>query len=341
MSRVLIVTDAWHPQVNGVVRCLEQVGIGLRQYGHEAVFLTPERFWTMPMPTYPEIRLSLAPLGTIAEIIEQSDASHIHIATEGPLGLMTRIHCVSHHLGFTTSYHTRFPEYVAARLPVPSDWSYAYLRWFHSAAATTLVPTRSVERDLKQHGFERLTVWARGVDQEHFSPGPRTRFLDRDRPILLHVGRVAVEKNVEAFLELDVPGTKVVVGDGPQLEELRDRYPESIFTGTLVGADLVAAYRSADAFIFPSRTDTFGNVMIEALACGVPVAAYPVMGPIDVLTDPASGAMDEDLASAVRRALPLSREAARRHAEKFTWSESTRQFIETLVPVRPPTDKAA
>ncbi|MEX1181535.1 MAG: glycosyltransferase family 1 protein [Cucumibacter sp.] len=335
MSRVLIATDAWHPQVNGVVRCLEYVGLGLGQFGHQAVFLTPERFWTMPMPTYPEIRLSLAPLGAIADFISKSQADHIHIATEGPLGLMTRIHCVSHQLGFTTSYHTRYPEYVAARLPVPPDWSYAYLRWFHSAAATTLVPTRSVEKDLTAHGFRNLTVWARGVDAVQFSPGEPTMFTDREGPILLHVGRVAVEKNVEAFLKLDVPGTKVVVGDGPQLEELRLRYPQAVFTGTLVGSPLVAAYRSADTFVFPSRTDTFGNVMIEALACGVPVAAYPVMGPVDVLTDPEAGAMSEDLGAAVRKALTLSRSAARKHAEKFTWSESTRQFVETLVPARP------
>jgi len=334
LSSVLIVTDAWHPQVNGVVRCLDHVGQELEKLGHRTLFLTPQRYRTLPMPTYPEIRLSLAPPGAIGQYLAETAPDHIHIATEGPLGFRTRLHCVAQQLAFTTSYHTRFPEYVAARLPVPYQWSYAYLRWFHAPAATTLVPTPSVARDLEAHSFRNLTVWARGVDTEHFSLGEKTLFTDLPGPHLLHVGRISVEKNVEAFLKLDVPGTKIVVGDGPQRDELKARYPKTVFTGTLTGADLVAAYRSADAFVFPSRTDTFGNVMIEAMACGVPVAAYPVIGPIDVLSDPESGAMDEDLAVAVRKTLTLSRAAARRHAETFSWAESAQQFVDTLVPAR-------
>jgi len=341
MTRVLIVTDAWHPQTNGVVRCLDAVGTQLRMRGLEVRYLTPERFWTLPMPTYPEIRLSLAPIGAVADYIAAEAPDHIHIATEGPLGLQARLHCVERGLKFTTSFHTRFPEYVAARVPVPTEWSYAYLRWFHAAAEATLVPTPSVARDLGARGFDNLAVWSRGVDAEQFAPGPKSEFTGLPGPHLLYVGRVAVEKNVRAFLRLDVPGTKIVVGDGPQLEELKRAYPEAVFLGKVHGEALAACYRSADVFVFPSRTDTFGNVMIEALASGVPVAAYPVTGPLDVLTDPACAVLDEDLASAVRRALGLSREAARAHAARFTWARCAEQFLACLVPAMGERDRAA
>lgn len=341
MSRILIVTDAWFPQTNGVVRCLEAVGHELRGRGHDVQYLTPDRFWTVPMPTYPEIRLSLTPFGAVAQQIEAVDPDHVHIATEGPLGLQAKFHCADNGLGFTTSYHTRFPEYVAARMPVPSEWSYAYLRWFHSEAAATLVPTRSVAADLEAQGFCNVRVWSRGVDASSFLPGPKTEFLDLPGPHLLYVGRVAVEKNVTAFLKLDVPGTKIVVGDGPQLDELKRQFPKAVFLGLKRGAELAALYRSADVFVFPSRTDTFGNVMIEALSSGLPVAAYPVSGPIDVLTDPACGAMDEDLGVAVSRALTLSRERARSFAANFTWSHCADQFLSALVPTRAPAVQAA
>jgi glycosyltransferase involved in cell wall biosynthesis len=341
MSKILIVTDAWYPQTNGVVRCLDAVGTELKGRGHEVHYLTPDRFWTVPLPTYPEIRLSLTPVGAVAQHIQAAAPDHIHIATEGPLGFQARLYCATAGLRFTTSYHTRFPEYLAARVPVPSEWSYAYLRWFHSAADKTLVPTRSVVADLKSWGFKNLMVWSRGVDATAFSPGPKTEFLDLPGPHLLYVGRVAVEKNVAAFLNLFIAGTKIVVGDGPQLEELKAAHPEVVFLGLKRGAELAALYRSADVFVFPSKTDTFGNVMIEALSSGVPVAAYPVSGPRDVLTDPECGAMEEDLGAAIGEALKLSRPRARAFAGNFTWSHCADQFFGALVPARSESVKAA
>ena len=341
MSRILIVTDAWFPQTNGVVRCLDAVGRELRGRGHDVQYLTPDRFWTVPLPTYPEIRLSLTPLGAVGQGISAIAPDHVHIATEGPLGVQARLHCADTALRFTTSYHTRVPEYVASRMPVPAEWSYAYLRWFHADSAATLVPTPSGAADLERQGFRNIRIWSRGVDAAAFTPGPKTEFLDLPGPHLLYVGRVAVEKNVAAFLALDIPGTKIVVGDGPQLDELRQRYPEAAFLGLRRGAELAALYRSADVFVFPSKTDTFGNVMIEAMSSGLPVAAYPVSGPIDVLTDADCGAMDEDLGVAVARALTLSRQRARAFAADFTWSHCADQFLEALVPAHEAAVRAA
>lgn len=339
--RVLVVTDAWHPQTNGVVRCLDNVGQQLRQMGLGVDYLTPQRFWTLPMPTYPEIRLSLAPIGAVSEAIAALAPDHIHIATEGPLGLQARMHCVLNGLDFTTSYHTRFPEYVAARVPVPAEMSYAYLRWFHAPAAATLVPTASITAELRSWGFEHLVTWTRGVDHDVFSPGPRQAFERLRGPHLVYVGRVSVEKNVAAFLDLTIKGTKVVVGHGPQYDELRRDYPEAIFLGAKRGAALVDCYRSADVLVFPSRTDTFGNVMLEALACGTPVAAYPVPGPIDVLTDARAGAMHTDLEAAIETALGLERADALAHARRFTWRACAEQFLAALVPVRGTRRRAA
>lgn len=341
MTRVLIVTDAWHPQVNGVVRCLDNVGQELRAIGYEVGYLTPERFWTMPMPTYPEIRLSLASYGAICAIVENFAPTHIHIATEGPLGLLARHFCISNQWAFTTSYHTRFPEYVAARLPVPCEWSYAYLRWFHDAASHTLAPTRSVVEDLKDKDFQHVVEWTRGVDSIRFVPGPKNLFQDLPGPHLVCVGRVAVEKNVEAFLQLDVPGSKIVVGDGPQRAELEAKYGDAVFVGRKQGAELTAHYQSADLFVFPSLTDTFGNVMLEAMACGVPVAAFPVMGPIDVLVDPKAGVMDDDLAVAATNALNLKRADARAHALNYSWRACATMFRDFLVPVLGDQERAA
>lgn len=336
MDKVLIITDAWKPQTNGVVRCLESVGLELRRSGKKVAYLTPASFWTMPLPTYPEIQLALAPPWAIGDYIDRQNADYVHIATEGPLGFQARMHCEAQHIRFTTSYHTRFPEYVAARMPVvpemPTELSYAYLRWFHTGAEATLVPTKSVALELEGRGFENIVVWSRGVDHKLFQPGPKRCFAELPGPHLLYVGRVAIEKNVEAFLELEVPGSKIVVGDGPQLEELRHKYPEAHFLGQQVGAELTALYQSADVFVFPSKTDTFGNVMIEAMACGVPVAAYPVTGPIDVLTDQRAGAMHKDLNMAVMQALDLSRDAALNHARKFTWSHCAAQLFAALRP---------
>lgn len=335
MARILIVTDAWKPQINGVVRCLESVALELTSRGHEIVFLSPDKFWTLPMPTYPEIQLALAPIGAVGEFVDTTQPDYIHIATEGPLGFQARMHCEAVHLPFTTSYHTRFPEYIAARVPVPAEvpigMSYAYLRWFHAGASATLVPTASVARDLESRDFHNIVTWSRGVDHALFSPGPKSLFTDIEGPHMLYVGRVAVEKNVAAFLEADVPGAKIIVGDGPQLEELKRQNPDAHFLGSQTGDMLTALYRSADVLVFPSKTDTFGNVMIEALSCGTPVAAYPVMGPIDVLTDPSFGAMHNDLAVAITHALRSSRDAAIAHARTFTWQHCADQFEAVLV----------
>lgn len=333
--RILIITDAWRPQINGVVRTLESTARELARQGDLVTFLTPERFWTLPVPTYPEVRLSLATRGAVARQIAAAAPMHIHIATEGPLGLLARQHCLERGLAFTTSFHTRFPEYVAMRVPVPTDWSYGYLRWFHQPAARTLVPTPSLQDELAARGFHHLALWSRGVDGERFRPGPKTWFNDVPGPHLLYVGRVAAEKNIEAFLALPVAGTRIVVGDGPDRARLEHDHPDVLFLGYRHGEELGAIYRSADVLVFPSRTDTFGNVVTEALASGTPVAAYPVTGPRDVLTDPRAGALDENLGSAVLRALELRRADARAHGETFTWAASARQFRAALVSLQP------
>lgn len=333
--RILIVTDAWRPQINGVVRTLESIGRELGGAGHDLSFLTPERFWTLPVPTYPEIRISLASLGAVSRHIEAAGADHIHIATEGPLGLLARQHCLDRGLGFTTSFHTRFPEYLALRVPVPQEWSYGYLRWFHAPAARTMVPTPSMRDDLAARGFANLALWSRGVDGTRFRPGPKTQFTGLAGPHLLYVGRVAAEKNIEAFLSLDIAGTRIVVGDGPDRPRLMREHPDAVFLGYRHGEDLGALYRSADVLVFPSQTDTFGNVITEALASGTPVAAFPVTGPRDILHDPRAGALDADLNIAVARALTLDRADARAHGERFTWTASAAQFFAALEPLRP------
>jgi glycosyltransferase involved in cell wall biosynthesis len=330
--RILIVTDAWRPQINGVVRTLESLAAELRRRGHEVSFLTPEKFWTVPVPTYPEIRLSLASRGAVFLAMARARAHHIHIATEGPLGLLARRFCLERQRAFTTSFHTRFPEYVSSRLPLPEEWSYGYLRWFHAPAVHTMVPTPSLRDELAARDFGHLTLWGRGVDGDRFRPGPATMFGDMAGPRLLYVGRVSTEKNIEAFLSLRVPGTKIVVGDGPDRVRLERLYPKVRFIGFLHGEALAAAYRSADVLVFPSRTDTFGNVVTEALASGTPVAAYPVTGPRDILTDTRAGALSENLEDAVRLALTCRRSDARALADRFTWAASADQFMNGLVP---------
>ncbi|MGD9869096.1 MAG: glycosyltransferase family 4 protein, partial [Hyphomicrobiales bacterium] len=300
--RVLIVTDAWRPQVNGVVRTYERLRDELSLIGYETEMLTPETFPTLPCPTYPEIRLALAGPRAVSERIARARPDFIHIATEGPLGLMARRYCRKHRRPFTTSYHTRFPEYLSARLPVPRSWGYACQRRFHNASSGTMVATASLAASLRQRGFRRLMAWGRGVDLDSFTPGPRHAMAGR-RPVFLYVGRVAVEKNVTAFLDLDLPGRKIVVGGGPQLDAIRMAYPAVEFTGPLEGAELARAYANADVFVFPSLTDTFGNVLLEALASGVPVAAYPVTGPLDVIGDAPVGELDRDLRRAALGAL--------------------------------------
>jgi glycosyltransferase involved in cell wall biosynthesis len=327
--RILIATDAWYPQVNGVVRTYERLAQELPKLGAEVSFLVPSRFRTLPCPTYPEIRLSLVSPGAVARYVDEVRPDFIHIATEGPIGLMMRRYCRKMKRPFTTSYHTRFPEYVSARLPIPESWGYSFQRRFHNAAAAIFVATQSVEDDLKARGFERMMRWTRGVDVDLF--GPRNVRLFGEKPVFLYVGRVAVEKNIKAFFDLDLPGRKVVVGSGPQAAELERRYPEVLFTGPKEGEALAEAYASADVFVFPSLTDTFGLVLLEALACGVPVAAYPVCGPKDVITDPAAGVLNADLQAAALKALTLDREAARAHALNYSWENSAREFVENVL----------
>ena len=331
--RLLIATDAWHPQVNGVVRSLQHMVDAAGARGCETVLLTPSDFRSMPMPGYPEIRLAWATRRRVAERWAGLAPSHVHIATEGTLGHAVRRHCLATGQPFTTSYHTRFPEYLAARAPVPESWSYAWLRRFHGAARGTMVSTPSLEQDLRARGFRNLMRWTRGVDTALFRPeaGPAPAALaDLPRPLFLFVGRLAVEKNVEAFLRLDLPGAKVVVGDGPDRARLEALAPAARFLGTRTGAELAALYAAADVFVFPSLTDTFGIVLLEALACGTPVAAYPVTGPLDVIGATGAGVLDHDLRAAALAALAVPRAAARAEALRYGWGESARQFYANI-----------
>ena len=324
--RVLIATDAWHPQVNGVVRTLTSLAEAAKGLGVSIEFLTHEGFPTIPLPTYANLRLAIPGSNEIARRIEAANPDAIHIATEGPIGFLTRAYCRRRGRPFTTSYTTCFPEYIAARAPIPESLSYAVLRRFHAAATVTMVSTTSLMNQLRSRGFQHLSMWTRGVDTDLFAPH-RVIPLDLPRPIFLTAGRVAVEKNLEAFLSLDLAGSKVVIGEGPQEAELRQRFPEVTFLGLRKGAELAGLMAAADVFVFPSRTDTFGVVQLEALACGVPVAAYPVMGPRDVVGGSAVGVLDEDLRAACLGALTLAREACRAFALTRSWATSARQFI--------------
>lgn len=328
--RVLIATDAWRPQINGVVRTYERLSEETARFGAEMSFLTPSPFTTLPLPSYPEIRLAVLTEGSVEEYWRRVRPDFIHIATEGPIGLQTRAWCLRHGHPFTTSYHTRFPDYLSARLPVPQSWGYALQRWFHNAGVGTMVATPSMAASLKEKGFRRLLPWTRGVDTNLFRPAP-ARAPDEQRPVFLYVGRVAVEKGIETFLNLDLPGSKVVVGDGPMLAPLKRRYPKVRFTGPKFDHELAAEYAAADAFVFPSRTDTFGIVLLEAMASGLPVAGFPVTGPIDVVKDGESGVMSEDLREAALAALKLDRNAVRRHAMSFSWTACAKMFIDNVL----------
>jgi glycosyltransferase involved in cell wall biosynthesis len=327
--RVLIVTDAWHPQVNGVVRSIERTADELTKRGIEVAYIAPNAFRTVPMPGYGEIALSVTSRKAVYDRIEAANHDAIHIATEGPLGIIARRWCLRHKVPFSSAYHTQFPEYLRARLPVPLGVSYAFLRWFHGPAAACLVGTAYLKRLLEQRGFTNVELWPKGVDTTLFHPAKRIA-LEDPRPVFLYVGRVAVEKNIEAFLKLELPGTKLIVGGGPSLDQLRVAYPAVTFLGPKVGEELAALYASADVFVFPSRTDTFGLVLLEALASGTPVAAYPVTGPIDVIGDAPVGILDDDLRKAALSALDVSREACRAHADGFSWSASADAFLAHL-----------
>jgi glycosyltransferase involved in cell wall biosynthesis len=330
---ILIVTDAWHPQVNGVVRTIDTTKAELEKLGHAVSVISPEGFRTVPLPTYPEIRIAVSPGRKIRRLIDDLAPDAIHIATEGPLGFAARRYCMQRGRPFTTAYHTRFPEYIRDRAPVPLSLSYAFVRRFHEPASAVMVATPSIERALVERGFRNIRRWGRGVDTDLFRPRDKG-FLDAPRPISMYVGRVAVEKNLEAFLRLDLPGTKVVVGDGPQLAELRSKYPQVRFVGAMHGEELARHYAAADVFVFPSRTDTFGLVLLESLASGVPVAAFPVPGPLDVLDGAEVGVLDEDLGRAVRAALDIPAERCREFALRHSWRASSEQFLANLRPFR-------
>ena len=332
--RIAIVTDAWSPQVNGVVRTLQSVRAELERQGHEVLVISTERFYSLPCPTYPEIRLAFARTAAVGKMLADFRPNAIHLATEGPVCLAARRWCLARRFPFTTAYHTQFPDYVSARIGIDPGWIWRYITWFHWPAQAVLASTPSIAETLRQHGLTKIRHLGRGVDLSTFgpevTPDPAIRSLPG--PIQLYVGRVAIEKNIEAFLDSDHSGTKVIVGDGPARASLEAKYPQAHFLGPKFCADLAAAYAAADVFVFPSKTDTFGLVMIEALASGVPVAAFPVTGPVDVLK-PGVGVMDEDLTAAIAAALKLDRAACADYGKSFTWEASARQFLEALAPV--------
>ena len=333
--RILIVSDAWHPQVNGVVRTMETVVRHLRDGGDVVEVIGPAAFRSVPAPGYAEIRLAVLPRRRLRGLVDAFAPDAVHIATEGPLGWAMRRLCRARGWPFTTSFHTRFPDYLHARTGVPRAWSWAVMRRFHAPSAGVLAATGSLERELLARGFGAVRRWSRGVDLARFNPAAAALhedpFAGLARPVFLYAGRVAVEKNIAAFLSLELPGTKVVVGDGPQLAALRRRFPDAVFTGYRENGELAAHYAAADVFVFPSRTDTFGLVLLEALASGTPVAAYPVSGPLDVIGDAPVGALDEDLRAACLRALRADRRACRAHAAGFSWEACAARFRQSLV----------
>ena len=330
MKRILLVTDAWAPQVNGVVRTLETIIKKLEEKGLEIKVISPDMFQTLPLPIYPEIRLSLFPFRKLAKEIESFNPDAIHISTEGPLGWSARKFCIKKGMRFTTSYHTKFPEYMNAMTKLPLTVGYKVIKKFHSSSDAVMVATKTLQKDLEERGFENIVEWTRGVDMKVFNTRQKPA-LSLPKPVAVYVGRVSLEKNLEAFLEIELPGTKLIVGDGPQLDVLKNKYPNAIFSGAKFGKDLAAHYRSGDIFVFPSRTDTFGLVMLEAMACGLPVAAYPVTGPLDVIKDSPAGCLDENLEKAIQSALKAKKKDAVSHAKKYSWEACAERFYENLV----------
>ncbi|HEV2365533.1 MAG TPA: glycosyltransferase family 1 protein [Caulobacteraceae bacterium] len=341
--RILLATDAWAPQVNGVVRTLTRVVTELRDLGDTIEVISPDQFATVPLPTYPEIRLALGAYERVQDRFKAFEPEAIHIATEGPIGLAARRICLEWKLPFTTSYHTKFPEYVSARLPVPLAAGYAYMRWFHRPSGRLMVATPSMAKELERHGFRNISLWSKGLDTDLFRPRshnePRV-FEDLEGPIWLYVGRIAPEKNLEAFLGLDLPGTKVLVGDGPQRLELAARFPAARFLGPKFEHDLAACYADADVFVFPSLTDTFGLVILEAWGAGTPVAAFPAPGPIDLIPGSGAGVLAETtttgLKDACLAALKLDRDQVRRWALQYSWRTCAEEFQRFLQPYPEP-----
>jgi glycosyltransferase involved in cell wall biosynthesis len=341
--RILLATDAWEPQVNGVVRTLARVTDELREMGDLVEVISPDQFATVPLPTYPEIKLAMGAFEKVQTRFKAFEPEAIHIATEGPIGLAARRICLEWKLPFTTSYHTRFPEYVSARLPLPLAAGYAYMKWFHRPSGRLMVATRTLADELQRQGFRNISVWSRGVDTEAFhlrGPGDPDVFEGLPRPVWLNVGRVAVEKNVEAFLALDLPGSKVVVGDGPQRAELAEQYPDVVFPGAKLGEELAAHYACADAFVFPSLTDTFGLVMLEAWASGLPIAGFSAPGPADIIPGSGAGVLAPDQANGLREAclaaLKIDRSLARAAAMRYSWRACAEEFRRLLQPYPEP-----
>lgn len=334
MKKILIVTDAWRPQVNGVVRTLETVIGHLRNDGYEIEVISPDLFTTVPLPIYPEIRLAVMPKRKMRKIIDRFDPDAVHIATEGPLGWAARAICLKRKWRFSTSYHTKFPEYAYENAGIPLGLGYRVVKRFHAMSAAMMVATKTLEQDLESRGFGNVVTWTRGVDTDVFNPKQKPA-LDLPGPVMVYVGRVSTEKNIEAFLDLDLPGSKLVVGGGPQLKSLQAKYPDVTFSGPKFGEELAAHYASGDVFVFPSLTDTFGLVMLEAMAAGLPVAAYPVTGPLDVLKGSKAGIMDEDLSKAVKKALKAKSADAVAHASKFSWAACAEIFQGNLVYCKP------
>lgn len=330
--KIIIVTDAWYPQVNGVVRTLDETSKQLKKLGHEVKLISPEGFLTIPCPTYPEIRLSLFPGAKVSSMIREFNPDCLHISTEGPLGLSARGYASRNGLAFTSAYHTRFPEYVHARTKLPLKLTYSFLRWFHSRSELVMVPTEEVKKDLIKYKIGNPKIWSRGVDLEIFKPKKGRK--KNKKPILLNVGRVAVEKNLEAFLKIDLPYEKWVVGDGPALKELKKKYPEVIFHGAKNKEELEYYYNKADVFVFPSKTDTFGLVLLEAMACGLPVAAFPVSGPLDVIGSSNAGCLNSSLKEACKKALLIPRKVPREYAKTFSWEVTSKTFETYLVSIR-------
>ena len=326
--KILVATDAWRPQVNGVVRTYERLSEEAARFDVEIVFLTPAEFLTVPCPTYPEIRLSLPGYAYLVARLDFVQPDAVHIATEGPLGWMLRRHCLRRSIPFTTSFHTRFPNYLSSRFHVPEAWTWSSLRRFHNAGAGVMVATPSLAEELKGRGFKNILSWTRGVDTTLFRPRPVRHF--GDDAVFLYVGRVAIEKNIDAFLQADLPGKKVVVGGGPLLKELSEKYPDVEFAGKKLGEDLAECYASADVFVMPSRTETFGIVILEAMASGLPVAAYPVTGPKDLVKHGMTGILDDDLSKAGNEAIKLDRDAIRQEAESYSWSRAAQLFISNI-----------
>jgi len=332
--KIALLTDAWHPQVNGVVRTWSQTIEELEKLGHAVHVIHPAQFKTVGAPRYPEIRLAILPGRKVAKALDELKPDVIHIATEGSIGMAGRRYCRRRGLPFTTCYHTQFPHYLREYFFVPKAFSYRFIRWFHGPSKCVLVPTPTVARELESKArLDNVRVWCRGVDTQTFQQYEKSLYADLPRPIFVNAGRVAREKNIEAFLALDLPGSKVVVGDGPVRETLARKYPDVHWAGYRHGEELGRRYASADVFVFPSKTDTFGVVMLEANACGLPVAAYPVTGPIDVVQQGTTGILNDDLRQACLDALELDAQQCRAWACEQSWERVGAMALESFVPL--------